>query len=54
MPKHNPENERVKRDYLHWLKNARGQSEATLDAAAAAIHRFESYTRFKSFKTFRQ
>lgn len=54
MAKHNPENEFAKRDYLLWLKNAEGRSEATVDAAAAAIDRYEAQTRFKSFKTFRR
>jgi integrase len=54
MPKHNAENERVKREYLRWLKNAGGRSEPTLDIAAAAIDRFEAHTRFRDFKTFRR
>lgn len=53
MRKHNPENERIKRDYLVWLKQAQGQSEATLDAIAAALHRFEEHTRQRPFKSFR-
>lgn len=52
MQKHNPENERIKREYLSWMKEARGQSEASLDAAAAALHRFEQYTSYRPFKTF--
>jgi integrase len=54
MPKHNAENERVKREYLRWLKNAGGRSEPTLDIAAAAIDRFEAHTRLRDFKTFRR
>lgn len=52
-PKHNPENDRIKRAYRLWLKGPKGQSETTLDSVAAALDRFEHYTRFKSFKTFR-
>jgi integrase len=52
MPKHNPENERIKRAYLRHLKAARGLNEASIDAAAKAIHRFESSTGFRSFKKF--
>jgi site-specific recombinase XerD len=52
LPRNNPDNERIKREYLHWLTNAKGQSEATLDGIAAALHRFETHTRFKSFKSF--
>lgn len=50
---HHPENERIKRDYLLWLGDAEDQAEATLGSVAAAIQRFETYTGFKSFKTFR-
>ena len=52
MPKHNAENERIKRTYFTHLKAARGLSEASIDAAAKAIHRFESSTGFRSFKKF--
>ena len=54
MRKHNAENERMKREYLRWLKGAKGRSEATLDIAAAAIDRFEAQTGVRSFKTFRR
>ncbi len=52
MTKHNPENERMKRRYLAFLKDARGHSEPTLDVVAKALSRFEEYTRHRSFKTF--
>lgn len=52
MPKHNAENERIKRTYFTHLKLARGLSEASIDAAAKAIHRFETSTGFRSFKKF--
>jgi len=52
MPKHNTENERIKRSYFTHLKLARGLSEASIDAAAKAIHRFEASTGFRSFKKF--
>jgi hypothetical protein len=48
----NPDNERIKRSYLGHLKDARGFSESTLDKAEEAIHRFESYTKFKDFRIF--
>jgi integrase/recombinase XerD len=54
MRKHNAENERMKREYLRWLKNARGRSEPTLDIAAAAIDRFEAHAGFRDFKGFRR
>src|SRR5262245_58169125 len=52
MPTHNPENERIKRRYFAYLKEAKRRGEPSLDAAAKALHRFESYTRFKDFKAF--
>jgi site-specific recombinase XerD len=52
MPKHNSENERIKRMYFTHLKAARGLSEASIDAVAKAIHRFESSTGFRSLKKF--
>jgi Phage integrase, N-terminal SAM-like domain len=52
MNKHCPENERIKRKYFAYLKEAKGQSEPTVDAVAKALHRFEEYTSFRDFKTF--
>ena len=54
MSKINPKNERIKRDYLRFLKEARGKSEATLDATRKALARFEDYTGARDFKTFRR
>ena len=44
MSKLNPQNERVKRDYLRYLREARGRNEATLDGVRKALSRFEDYT----------
>lgn len=52
MRKYNPNNERIKRKYLVFLKQAKGQNEATIDAVAKAIARFESYNQYKDFKLF--
>lgn len=52
MKTHNPDNERIKRQYFQYLKEAKRYSEASLDAAAAAIHGFEARTQFRSFKSF--
>jgi integrase len=52
MTTHNAENERTKRRYFVYLKEAKRYSEASLDLVAKALHRFESYTRFKDFKAF--
>ena len=54
MSKLNPQNERIKRDFLRYLKSARGKSEATLDAMRKALARFEDYTGARDFKTFRR
>jgi site-specific recombinase XerD len=52
MKTHNPQNERIKRAYFTYLTEAKGFSEATLDGVAKALHRFETYTRFRDFKSF--
>src|ERR1017187_3540042 len=52
MTKHSPENERIKRQYFAYLKEARRHCEPTVDAAAKALHRFEEYTRHRDFKAF--
>jgi integrase len=52
MITHNPGNERVKRQYFTYLKEAKRFSEASLDGVAKALNRFESYTRFRDFKAF--
>ncbi len=52
MSKYNTENERIKRKYFAYLKEAMRNSEVTIDAAAKALARFENYTRHKTFKTF--
>jgi integrase len=52
MAKHNAENERIKRRYFAYLKEAKRHSEPTVDAAAKAFSRFEEYTRYRDFKAF--
>jgi hypothetical protein len=52
MMKHNPENERIKREYVAYLKEATRHSEPTVDAAAKALSRFEEYNRYRDFKAF--
>jgi hypothetical protein len=52
MSSYNAANERMKRQYFAYLAEAQGHSEQTIDAVAKAIARFETYTRFKDFKTF--
>jgi integrase len=52
MIKHSPDNERIKRKYFAFLKEAKRHSEPTVDAAAKALNRFEVYTRYRDFKAF--
>ncbi len=54
MSRINATNERIKRDYVRYLKNARGKSESTIDVTRKAIARFEEYTGARDFKTFRR
>lgn len=52
MPKANADNERIKWKYLRYLKEADGKSEASLDAVAKAIARFQESTRDRDFRAF--
>ena len=52
MKNYNAVNVRIKRQYFAYLNNARGQSEATVDAVAKALARFEEYNRMRDFKAF--
>ena len=52
MPKHNAANTRIKRDYFEYLKEAKRRYEASIDAVAKALSRFEAATGHKDFKTF--
>ena len=50
--KFHEENERIKRHYLQFLREAKRSDMATVDKAAEAILRFERSTGFKPFKRF--
>jgi integrase len=52
MAMHNANNERTKRRYFGYLKEAKRQSEATVDAVASALDRFEAFTKRRDFKAF--
>jgi integrase len=52
MATHNPDNERIKRRYCAYLKEAKRHSEPTVDAVAKALARFEVDTRHRDFKAF--
>ena len=48
----NPQNERIKKAYFIYLKEANQKAETTIDAIRKAILRLEEYTNFKPFKSF--
>ena len=52
MTKHNAANERIKRDYFAYLKEAKGRDEATIDGVAKSFARFEESTKARDFKLF--
>lgn len=52
MRKFNAENERIKRRYVIYLQDAKGQDEKSLDKVRAALVKFEESTKFKPFKAF--
>jgi hypothetical protein len=52
LAKINAANERLKHAYFDYLRHARRRSEASVDAAAAAIARFEEANLYKAFKAF--
>lgn len=52
MSKHNAENERIKRKYFAYLKEASRYSEQSVDAVAKALARFEQYSKLRDFKAF--
>jgi integrase len=52
MTRHNASNELIKHLYLGFLKEAKHQSEPTVDGAAKSLDRFEEYTDWRDFRTF--
>jgi integrase len=52
MTKANAENERAKRAYFAFLREAQGRDEATVDRVAASLTRFERVTGARDFKKF--
>jgi integrase/recombinase XerD len=52
MRNHNARNERIKRRYYIYLREARGQSEATIDQVSSSIDRFEAYAKYADFGNF--
>lgn len=52
MRKHHPKNERIKRQYLAYLEEAKRMSVKSTDQVAAAIAAFEASTGYKDFAQF--
>ncbi|MDZ4054618.1 MAG: tyrosine-type recombinase/integrase [Phenylobacterium sp.] len=52
MIKHSPKNERIKRNYFVYLREAKGRSPASIDMVAKAISRFEEATNARDFAAF--
>ena len=52
MRKHHPENERIKRRYLIFLREAKRLSEASVDQVAASLSDFEAHSGYRDFKRF--
>lgn len=52
MNEYNANNERIKRQYFLFLKEAKRHSTDTVDAAAMALARFEAYNKHRDFKAF--
>jgi integrase len=52
MQPYNPKNERVKKDYLRFLREADRKAESTIDSVRKAISRYEGYTGRKDFASF--
>lgn len=52
MSKANAGNERIKREYVRYLAEARGRDEATIDRVLKSLERFEETTARRAFKSF--
>lgn len=52
MRKPNEQNERMKRRYTHYMREAKSLSEASIDKALAAIDRYERSIKRQDFKRF--
>ena len=52
MAKPNPANERIKREYFTFLREAKGRDSVTIDRVAMALARFEDSTGRKDFRKF--
>jgi len=54
MNKYNPKNERTKRKYFEYQKEANRKSTSTIDNVRKAIDRYEQFTDYADLKTFKK
>ncbi len=52
MTTFNPDNERIKRAYFEWQKEANRKNQSTIENIRQAIDRYETDTKYQNFKTF--
>ena len=52
MSKCNPDNERIKRAYFEYQKEAKQRSQSTIDNIRQCILRYEIYSKYEDFKRF--
>lgn len=52
MRKAHPDNERIKRRYFDFLRQAKGRDETTVDRTAASLARFEAHAKGRDFRRF--
>jgi integrase len=52
MTKTNAANERIKREYSRFLREAHGRDDTTIDRIAKSLARFEASTKARDFKRF--
>ena len=50
--KRHPENEKVKRNYLQFLRDVKGRDESSIDQVTKALERFDDYNRRRDFGKF--
>jgi len=50
--KHNAKNERIKRDYFIYLREARRRDDASIDGVAKALSRFDEASGYRDFAAF--
>ncbi|MCJ8507769.1 site-specific integrase [Rhizobium lemnae] len=52
MRKHHPKNERIKRRYFDYLKEAKRMDASSIDQIAASIAAFEQWSNYRDFASF--